>query len=122
MTEIWCVFLIRYHKNCVKLDLSGILWAAIHYSAIVKLTEGLKLIFCMPVHGRGGILFKMVIIVCSLFYPLLLHVYHCIGFQDTKQAWCQINISLLKTTFVLLDATRNYFKLSGVIGNMSGIC
>ena len=31
-------------------------------------------------------------------------------------------ISLLKTAFVLLHATRNYFIVSGVIGNMSGIC
>ena len=62
------------------------------------------------------------IIGCLLLNHLLLHIYHCIGFQDVKQAWCQINVSLLKTAFVLLHATRNYFMVSRVIGNMSGIC
>ena len=49
------------------------------------------------------------IIGCLLFNHLLLHVYHSIGFQDVKQAWCQINISLLKTAFVFLYTSRNYF-------------
>ena len=46
------------------------------------------------------------VIGCLLFNDLLLHVYHCIGFQDIMQTWCQINISLLKTAFVLLHVTR----------------
>ena len=54
------------------------------------------------------------IIGCLLFNPLFLHIYCCIGFQDIKQAWCQINISLLKTAFVLLYTTRNYFMLSDI--------
>ena len=51
------------------------------------------------------------IIGCLSFSCLLLHVYHYIGFQDVKQVWHQINVSLLKTAFVLLHATRNYFIL-----------
>ena len=66
--------------------------------------------------------FLDLIIGCLLFNHLLLHVYHSIGFQEVKQAWHQINFSLLKTAYVLLYTMRNYFMVSGVIGNMSGIC
>ena len=62
-----------------------------------------------------------VIIGCLLFNHLLLHVYHYIGFEDIKQAWHQINVSSLKTAFVLLFTTGNYFMVSGVIGNISDI-
>ena len=70
----------------------------------------------------GLLLHKISIIGCLLFSLLLLHVYRCTGLQDVKQAWRQIIVSLLKTAFVELHATRNYFMVSGVIGNMSGIC
>ena len=49
------------------------------------------------------------IIGCLLFNHLLLHVYCCMGFQDIKQAWQQIKVSLLKTVFFLLYTTRNDF-------------
>ena len=62
------------------------------------------------------------IIGCLSFNCLLLHVYCCIRCQDIKQVWHQINISLLKTLFVLLYAARNYSMVSGVVGNMSDIC
>ena len=41
------------------------------------------------------------VIGCPSFYPLLLYIYCCIELQDIKQVWHQINISLLKTAFVI---------------------
>ena len=47
-------------------------------------------------------------------HPIIyFYIYHYMGFQDFKQEWHQINVSLLKTVFVLLHPTRDYFNEYG---------
>ena len=118
MYSMCLAFLIICVQGCIYIQLLYIqivwLWICVHVCYL--------LLFAWCIISQMYFIIDMHVIGCVSFNHLLLHIYHCIRFQDIKQAWCKINISLLKTAFVFLHATRNYFMVSGVIGNISGIC